>query len=147
MWQTEIRGFQYDTEEIKNDFKSALEVMDQYPKGISTPISEIQYIERGSKRVPLATGPDVLNAVYSGRSGQHLYGMQGDSNLFIVDFAKNGVKAQGIHNFGSSNRPKSPHYSDQSELFAERKLRPILLKRSDIIKTAERAYRPAKRTP
>jgi acyl-homoserine lactone acylase PvdQ len=43
----------------------------------------------------------------------------GDGLMMIMDWAHDGaLDMRIIHQFGASERPDSPHYSDQSEMFA-----------------------------
>jgi len=42
---------------------------------------------------------------------------QGDSYVLIVELTPTGVVSSSVHQYGSSNRPSSPHYADQAPLF------------------------------
>ncbi|MDP6908864.1 MAG: penicillin acylase family protein [Flavobacteriales bacterium] len=67
----------------------------------------------------------------------------GDSYIMLVDFDKDGnQKIETINAFGASNKPDSPHYNDQMELWAAQKTKPMTLNKEVIYKEAERIYHP-----
>jgi acyl-homoserine-lactone acylase len=111
---------------------------------IDVPLGEVQRLVRGEVDLPLGGGPDVLNCVYhevdedSGR----LVGDQGDSYVMIVEYDPDGARAWSVHQYGASNRPGSPHYADQAELFVARRLKPLLRDPAEIRRFLEAEYHP-----
>ena len=51
----------------------------------------------------------------------------GDSFIMLINWDKSGkVWSQSIQPYGAAtNRPDSPHYTDQMKLFSERKYKPV----------------------
>ena len=57
--------------------------------------------------------------------------------------AEGNMSSQSIHQFGSATLDEtSPHYNDQSPIFARRDLKPVWMDESEIRENLERAYRP-----
>ena len=88
--------------------------------------SEISFLERGKKMLPVQGGPDVLRAIYSPRSEDGiLKAVAGDGLYIYVNWDKLGHQSStSVHQFGASTSVKeSPHYDDQMELFVNEKLK------------------------
>ncbi|MGB1318224.1 MAG: penicillin acylase family protein, partial [Flavobacteriales bacterium] len=61
----------------------------------------------------------------------------------LVDFDENGIpKIETVNAFGASNKPESPHYNDQMELWTQQKTKPMTLNREEVYKEAEKIYNP-----
>jgi acyl-homoserine-lactone acylase len=69
------------------------------------------------------------------------YGVAGGTYISVVEFAPK-VRALSVHVFGSSGRPESRHYMDQSPLYARGEFKPAWLTLSEIKAHLERAYHP-----
>ena len=109
---------------------------------------EVNRIVRGKVDLPIGGAPDILRAVYPGRSlteGKYR-GAAGDTLIILAEWDKDGlVKGSTIHQFGSATLDSdSKHFSDQVSLFVEEKFRPVLLDRKDIEADASIRYRPGK---
>jgi penicillin amidase/acyl-homoserine-lactone acylase len=84
---------------------------------------QVSQVSRGPKSWPTDGGPDTLRAVYGGgdlvKDG-HLSGRAGDTYVAIADWAPDGTfDVATIHQYGSATiDPASPHYADQTPLFA-----------------------------
>ena len=88
--------------------------------------SEVSFLERGNKILPVQGGPDVLRAIYSPRSENGiLKAVAGDGLYAYVNWDKLGKQQSfSIHQFGSSSTVEdSPHYHDQMELFVNEELK------------------------
>lgn len=107
---------------------------------------EVNRIVRGDMNIPISGAPDVLRAIYplTVRPDGQLHANAGDTWIGLVEWDKDGkVSADIVHQFGSaSTRPKSAHYSDQIQLFADQKWRKALIERSEVEASATRTYRP-----
>jgi acyl-homoserine-lactone acylase len=67
----------------------------------------------------------------------------GDTYTMFAEFGKNGVeRLAALQPAGNSQRPDNKHYNDQVELFSRQALRPLSLKKEDVMKKAERVYNP-----
>jgi acyl-homoserine-lactone acylase len=106
-------------------------------------LGQYQRLERGDKQIALQGLPDVISAMHSAPSAKgRMKGDQGESYIELVKFTKEGPVIESINCYGASNRPDSPHYSDQMELFAQQKTKPMTLNKEQVYKEAKRIYHP-----
>jgi acyl-homoserine-lactone acylase len=61
----------------------------------------------------------------------------GDTYVAITEFGKK-VKANVLLSYGNSSQPGSKHASDQLQLLSQKKLRPALLEKSEVLKNLEK---------
>ncbi|MFN6461441.1 MAG: acylase [Nostoc sp. DedVER02] len=66
-----------------------------------------------------------------GENGQ-FQAVAGDSYVAAIEFS-NPVRAMALTSYGNATQPGSPHISDQLQMFANKKLRPVWRDRSDIL--------------
>jgi len=112
---------------------------------LEVPWGEVNRLRRGPVDLPLAGAPDVLHAVYGQlQDDGRLKGWAGDCFVMIAQWDADGrVSSQSLHQYGSATMDQtSDHYADQTALFADRRLKPVWLKESDIRRRLEREYRP-----
>ena len=107
---------------------------------------DVLRIRRGAVDVPVYGGPETLRAVYSkpdDATGKRL-GDLGDSFVMVVEWGADGrVHSESISPFGAAiTRPASPHYNDQSALFAAEKFKPVWFDEAEVRQHLEREYRP-----
>lgn len=97
-----------------------------------------------------ATGPDSESVPASAmrpiRVAGHIPGRSapvgfGDAWVLLVDFSRPGT-AWSVLAYGQTTKQDSPHSSDQLQLFASHKLRPVWFSEADIRAHTVRAYRP-----
>lgn len=95
--------------------------------------------------LPVAFGPSTWGALPSYRSKsfdtKNLYGYSGNSFVCAVEFGPR-IKAKSILAGGNSSNPKSKHFNDQAELFANGEFKDVLFYKEDILKNAEKKYQP-----
>ncbi|HEX6739846.1 MAG TPA: acylase [Vicinamibacteria bacterium] len=106
---------------------------------------EVLRLRRGSVDLGLGGGPDLLRAVYPERQKDgRLKGIVGDSLIYFVEWDREGrLRSRSIHNYGSATRDeRSPHFADQSPLFARQELKPVWMDEAEIRAHLEREYRP-----
>ena len=106
---------------------------------------EVNRIRRGSLDIPVDGGPDTFRALYGApQPDGRLMGVNGDSYVMFVDWDKAGrMTSRSIHQFGAATLlPASPHYADQSQMFADHKTKPVLFTESQLKGNVERDYRP-----
>jgi acyl-homoserine lactone acylase PvdQ len=70
-----------------------------------------------------------------------MYGSVGNSFVAVVEFGSR-VTAKSVTTGGSSSDPASKHFFDQGQLYAQVKFKDILFYKEDVIKNAERTYKP-----
>lgn len=97
--------------------------------------SERNRLIRGQVNIALGGGPDTLRAIYGlpAETGQ-LKAVAGDGLVVYVAWEAEGTqKASMVHNFGAaSTRPASAHYADQTQLYADEQMRPVMLTRAEV---------------
>jgi acyl-homoserine lactone acylase PvdQ len=69
------------------------------------------------------------------------YGVHGNSFVCAVEFG-NRIKAKSLLAGGVSGSPSSPHFNDQLEMYANGQFKDVLFYKEDVVKKAERTYRP-----
>lgn len=113
---------------------------------LDVPWGEVNRIRRGDVDMPLGGGPDLLRAVYARlpQEDGRLVAQGGDTMIYIADWAPDGsLKTESIHQFGSATLDEtSPHYADQSPLYATEQFRQIPWDRDTLEAEATRTYRP-----
>ena len=104
----------------------------------------MQILKRGNLELPLDGAPDVLRAIYRKMKDNRRVAIGGDCFFQIIDWDKNGtVSAQSIHQFGSATNNKgSIHYSDQSHLFSDMRMKPSLIDLDSIKVYLKSSYNP-----
>ncbi len=94
---------------------------------IDPPLGEVLRLRRGDVDLPLEGAPDVLRAIRwhddpDGRANADF----GDGFMMIIDWAPDRtLTTRVISQWGASDRPDSPHFNDQSEMFARREWRTV----------------------
>ena len=107
-------------------FKDCIDEFEKNFNKLDVKWSEISFLERGKKMLPVQGGPDVLRAIYSPRSEDGiLKAVAGDGLYIYVNWDNLGQQSStSVHQFGASTSVKeSPHYDDQMELFVNEKLK------------------------
>ena len=125
------------------------EVVDALMKGfgrIDPPLGDVQRLIRGKINLPANGGTDTLRAatVWEPMDNGEMRVRHGDSFIMLTSWDKAGkLTSQSIQPYGSAtNRPESPHYTDQMQMFLDRKFKPVHFEWADAVKNAKRRYRP-----
>ena len=106
---------------------------------------EVNRFRRGKLDVPIDGGPDIYRAVYGTQQDDGtLTAVDGDTFIMFVSWDKNGkLSSQSIHQFGSATLNEgSPHYADQTPLFAAMRLKPVWFTETELKGHIEADYRP-----
>lgn len=120
--------------------------IDTHYDGSIPKLGEVQRHVRGNVNLPLAGFPDALAANYNEewKNGRYKPWVA-DSYVHFVKWKDgNLVKMETLHPFGASNRPDSPHYTDQMKLYAEMETKKMTLNKDIIFQDAESIYHPGK---
>ena len=107
-------------------------------------LGEVQRHVRGDVNLPLAGFPDALAANYNEEWKDGRYKpWVADSYVHFVKW-KDGklVRMETLHPFGASNRPDSPHYTDQMQLYADQNTKTMTLDKAKIMAEAKSVYHP-----
>lgn len=125
---------------ILNEIKA--EMLQLYGR-TNVQLGDIQKLVRGEKVLPQPGLPDVLAPMYSVpyKDGM-VKANQGDAYIELVRFTKNGPIIETLNTYGASSRKKSPHYTDQMEMYIKQQTKPMTLDKSAVYKNAERIYHP-----
>ena len=112
---------------------------------IDPPLEDVLRLRHGNVDIGLGGGPDCLRAIYFEVSDDgRMVGNSGDTHMQFVEWDKDGrMQAEAVHQYGNATGdPRSPHYSDQAQLFADEKTRPVWLTEEEIKQHLQREYRP-----
>lgn len=110
---------------------------------VDTPLGDVQYAIRGDRRIPLHGGlgiEGISNVVGPGtnttttEAGPDLTGVSdveraianGTSFVYNLEFTSDGPVAEAFLTYGETGDPASPSFADQTELFSQKRWRPIL---------------------
>lgn len=110
-------------------------------------LGDIQRLRRGKVDLPMLGGTDTLRAttMWDGEQPDGKMRVRhGDSFIMLVRWDKAGkVLSESIQPYGAAtNRPDSPHYTDQMKLYVAGKFKPVHFEWADAVKNAKRRYRP-----
>ena len=109
---------------------------------LDPPMSDLLRLRQGTVDLPLDGGSDTLRAstTWDVHDDGRLALRHGDSFLMFVEWEPGKpVRSQSIQPFGAAiTRPGSPHFADQSPLFARHELKPVHFWRADAMKNAIR---------
>lgn len=72
---------------------------------------------------------------------QKRYGVSGNSFVCAVEFGEK-IKAKSLLAGGNSGNPSSKHFTDQLEMYTKGIFKDVLLYKEEVLKHAERTYRP-----
>ncbi len=114
---------------------------------VDPPLTEVQRLRRGTIDLPMLGGHDTLRATSiwdKDQADKKARVRHGDSFIMAMRWDKAGqVISESIQPYGSAtNRPNSPHYTDQMRLFLAGKYKPVHFEWADAVKNAKRRYRP-----
>ena len=98
--------------------------------------------------LPVAGAPGDVGIVFNfyarpEKGQKRRYGVAGHSFISVVEFGPQ-VQARSIMVFGENSDPASPHYFDQSKLYARQEFKPAWFSLADIKAHSERSYHPGK---
>lgn len=95
---------------------------------LDAPLADMQYVNRNGLRIPIHGGPDTMgafNIISSYSPTGATYPMTeipgGSSWIQATEFTKNGPVSRGVLTYSQSTNPDSPHYSDMTMLFSQKK--------------------------
>ena len=96
--------------------------------------------------LPVAGAPGDLGIVFNfyarpAKNQRRRYGVAGHSFISVVEFGPE-VKARSILVFGENSDPGSPHYFDQSELYARQQFKPAYFTLEEVRGHSQRTYHP-----
>ncbi len=107
-------------------------------------LGQVQKHVRGDKVLPIWGAPEVLTQMYLEPFEKGMYQTAvGESYIMFATYGKDGVeKIETVVPYGASNKPESPHYDDQMELFVNKGLKEMTMDKEKIRANSERIYHP-----
>ncbi|WP_114520593.1 acylase [Altererythrobacter sp. ZODW24] len=118
-------------------------LMDNFGR-LDIPQSHILRLQQGDVDLPVDGGSDTLRAstLWDIQDDGRLAIRHGDSFIQFVEWEPGKpVRSESIQPYGQAiTRPDSPHFSDQSALFVQHKLKPVHFTRADALANAVRRY-------
>ena len=117
----------YELDKIILKLHESIDYLNKNYGTIEVPLGKVFRLIRGDKEYQLSGGPGLLRAIYSKKIKGIYQGVAGDCYIQAVEWGPNGeFNAWSVHQFGSATLDsKSPHYSDQSLLFHNEKMKTI----------------------
>lgn len=113
-------------------------------KTLEIELGDMQKHVRGDKVLPVGGVAESISALYvvPWKKGMRQSNL-GDSFILFATYNNDGVeKIETINCYGASNRPDSPHYNDQMELYVNQKTKVMTLDKAQILKEATQTYHP-----
>lgn len=105
--------------------------------------SEFQKHVRGDVELGV---PGLVDMIAATSSRNYKDGMvkavSGDSYIMLVRYGNETVEIETVLPYGISNRPESPHYSDQMNLYVNQQRKKMTLDKTEIYKSAIKIYHP-----
>jgi acyl-homoserine-lactone acylase len=120
--------------------RAAADVTERYG-ALDVPYGDVYRLRRGNVDLPASVAHQSLgsfHAAYFDRAEDGSYSMAGGETFIAVVSFGPQTRAEGLMTYGNSSEPASPHFNDQLALFSQGKLRPLLVKRAEIERSAER---------
>ncbi len=107
-------------------------------------LGEYQQLVRGKKELPLSGIQDVITAMKSvPHQKGRVKGQSGESYIMLVRYPREGLPIiETVNVYGASNKPGSPHYDDQMELFTSQQRKKMTLDLDEVRKRAVKSYHP-----
>lgn len=132
-------------DELVDSFTHAVAHLLDHFGSVEVPWNQVNRLRRGELDLPIGGGPDLLFAIYGELTFDgRLKGFNGDCYTVIVQWDANGaLRSESIHQFGSATMDAaSPHYADQSPLFAEKGFKPVRMTKEELLPFIVRSYVP-----
>lgn len=143
------RGTMPDPRQILED---TVDHLSQYFGQIDPPMLDVLRMRQGDVDLPVDGGNDTIRAstLWDVEEDGRLSVRHGDSFIMFIEWAKDGkVRSRSIQPFGAATtRPDSPHYTDQMQLFVDKKLKPVWFVPADLEKhkTSDKVVRSTGKT-
>lgn len=143
-----IELFSESLNALKNDFGSVNTAWGEFNRyqRIDGDINQKFNDALPSIPIGMASGEWGALASFGTRKGENTkrqYGVSGNSFVAVVEFGDK-VRAKTMLAGGQSGDPKSPHFDDQAQRYADREFKTVVYYREDVLKRAKSSYHPGK---
>lgn len=136
-------GIEYPTDMLIDAIRYAKKMLITHHKSIDVPFGDVQRLMREDKSYAVYGLPECLKSMASDITKDgFLRAQNGDSFIMFAKFSKSGNTYETVVPYGESRRKGSPHLTDQMELYSQQKTKPIILDKTEVLKTATRVYHP-----
>ena len=104
-------------------------------------LGDIQYVTRNGQRIPLHGGTNpsgnlnIIGAPFAGAAGYPNV-TSGTSWVQVTEFTAAGPKARGVLAYSQSTNPDSPHYSDMTRAYSDKRWIELPFKQADVAAAA-----------
>ncbi len=108
---------------------------------LNTRLGDIQYVRRNGQRIPIHGGSNpsgnlnMINAPFAGTAGYPDVAT-GTSWVQVTEFTATGPKARGVLAYSQSTNPASPHYSDLTQAYSDKRWIELPFKQADVAAAA-----------
>ncbi|MDQ2945648.1 MAG: acylase [Acidobacteriota bacterium] len=143
----------------------AVQVLQSRNLALDVPLGDLQYADKHGRHMPVHGGDGffdgLMNVLGGGRNTTTLEPVdeprlvkgsrfltekgypivRGSSFLMVLEFTDKGPNAKAFLTYSESGDPASPHFTDQTELFAKKQWRPILFEEQQIAADVKRDYK------
>lgn len=111
---------------------------------IEIELGQMQKHVRGNRIEPIGGMPEVMAAMYVvPYQKKYRQSNVGESYILMATYNQDGVeKIETINCYGASNRPESPHYADQMDMYLAEELKTMTLDKATVLKQAKKVYSP-----
>lgn len=119
-----------DAPDAREHLQKAVDHLTEHFGRIDPPMSDLLRLRQGDVDLPLDGGSDTLRAstTWEVDDDGRLSLVHGDSFIQWIEWPADGgrVSSRSVQPFGAATtRPDSPHYTDQMQLYASHKLKPV----------------------
>ncbi len=125
--------------------REAVDTLMQDYGRLVVPLGDFQRLRHGKVDLPVYGGPEALRAIIGERAADgRRVGNNGDGFIMAIEWAPDGsVSSRSIHQYGAATtRTMSPHYADQSPLFATQRWKPVLFDEKQLAGHSESTETP-----
>ncbi len=159
------RGLADDALALQN-LARAVKVLENAGHALDVPLGELQFaISKTAKRIPIHGGngwfEGIMNLQVNSRNTTTLEPLDtpplvagsvlltergypvvhGSSFVMALEFTDAGPSAKAILSYSQSGDPESPHFTDQTEMYSQKKWRPVSFREVDVAADTQREYR------
>jgi acyl-homoserine-lactone acylase len=149
------------------NLKKAIQILESRKIALDVPLGDLQYADKAGRRMPVHGGDGfidgLMNMQRGGRNTTTLEPMDeaklvpgsrtltekgypvvhGSSFILAFEYTAKGPNAKAFLTYSQSGDPKSPHFTDQTELFAKKQWRAVLFDDKAIRHDSKRQYQVA----
>ena len=106
-------------------------------------LGELQRHTRGNIDLPVSGLTDMIAPSYVvDDDGGRFRVVSGESYIMLTRYSKKGVEIETVIPYGNSNDPSSPHFTDQMQLYVDKRLKKMTLDKNAIFSDAVKIYNP-----